>query len=161
MVTRIHPRPSRHRDPVRFRPAHVAVSRGARSSLDLADCSPRTLLLRHTRADWGLLRDDDARENDWALDHAAPVRSLFELPTGARMLLETDGERRITYFLLEGADPDSRPPVAASVPLAVSGRARETPAPTPPSPPVFHGPASLADILPSGAHFRRGGKRPA
>ena len=100
MFTATHPRHPRRRDPIFFRPATVALSRGARATLELADASLRVLLARHTRGDWGIFHDDDVRENDWALTHAAPVRSLFALPTGAELLLETNGPRTLTCVTL-------------------------------------------------------------
>ncbi|OHE77275.1 MAG: hypothetical protein A3G75_02660 [Verrucomicrobia bacterium RIFCSPLOWO2_12_FULL_64_8] len=85
----------------------MALTPGARSALDLAESSLHRLLSRHERGDWGLLRDDDARENEWALTHGHPVCSLFALPTGAQVLFITEGRRALTSVLLAGEDmPD-------------------------------------------------------
>jgi len=101
------PRPRFHRrDPVWFRSGLVAITPAARSALDLADASLRHLLDRHERGDWGLLRSDPAsqRENEWALTHDAAVCSIFELPTGAQVLLITEDQRAVTSVLLAGAE---------------------------------------------------------
>jgi hypothetical protein len=95
--------PSRIRSSrVCFRPAHVAVSPAAHAALFLADLPLRPFLFRHEHGDWGLLRDDDARENEHALVHAGELLSEFELPTGEHILCLTTGDRALTSILCPG-----------------------------------------------------------
>lgn len=108
MVPAVHPRetlPCR-RTRCWFRPRVIALSPGARTALELANCRVGYVVQRHRRGDWGILASDPSscRENDWALDHARPVRSLFELPTGVQVILETDGDRQLTVVLLATID---------------------------------------------------------
>lgn len=90
---------SRSLGPAWFRASHLAVSPAARASLELATCSLRPLIDRHCRGDWGRLRGEDARNNEYALIHNGDVISEFELSTGAVLLIITNANRTLTSVI--------------------------------------------------------------
>ncbi len=119
------------RSPARFAPHHnIAVCRGARAAIDLADASLRVLLTRHARHDAGLLSPGQQIDTSPEGRPAGDARcSLFILSTGARLLFSTvPGSGLTCVTLLRDTIPSRCPPSSVS-----------------------HGPASLTDILPPSA----------
>lgn len=77
----------------------------AHDALAAARVSPRDLLGRHARGDWGNVGDDDELANDASVRDGSRILSAYELPTGVRVWVLTeatddDGRRAATTILL-------------------------------------------------------------
>jgi hypothetical protein len=84
----------------RFQLGCVVATPGAIRVLHDAGVSAWSLLARHARGDWGDLDDDDRRANNAALVHGSRLLSAYELETGDRVWVLTQGDRMVTTILL-------------------------------------------------------------
>jgi len=57
---------------------------------------------RHVCGDWGEVSDADRVENEFALRHGLRLLSVYELKSGARFWVLTEGDRTATTVLLPG-----------------------------------------------------------
>ncbi len=73
---------------------------GALAAMTATGESPRTLLGRHVRGDWGDLDADDIRANDWSLENDARLLSAYTLKDGTKIWVITEADRSSTCILL-------------------------------------------------------------
>jgi hypothetical protein len=60
-----------------------------------------TLLSRHVCGDWGEVCAEDARENDFSVDHGFRILSAYTLSTtGVKVWVITEADRSATTILL-------------------------------------------------------------
>lgn len=83
----------------------VVATPGALAALQEAGIAPSTLLDRHVQGDWGDLDAHDRRQNEIALLYGSRILSAYNLPTGIRIWIITEGTgdqgiRRSTCILL-------------------------------------------------------------
>jgi hypothetical protein len=84
----------------RFELGVVVATPGALEVLGGLEVSPSELLERHSLGDWGDVPPEDARENEYALNHGFRVMSSYLLPTGERVWIVTEADRSSTCILL-------------------------------------------------------------
>ena len=84
----------------RFELGVVVATPGALEVLGNLEVSPSELLERHASGDWGDVPPEDARENEYALNHGFRVMSSYSLPTGERVWIITEADRSSTCILL-------------------------------------------------------------
>ena len=73
---------------------------GAIRALQDAEQNPLELLYRHVTGDWGLLDDEDKKENEFSIEHGFRILSAYKLDTGVKVWLLTEADRSATTFLL-------------------------------------------------------------
>lgn len=76
----------------------TVITQSALERLDQADI-PRALL-RHTSGDWGMVPDDDRRENDLSVAHGFRVLSAYRDSRGTKFWIITEADRSVTTVLL-------------------------------------------------------------
>lgn len=76
----------------------LVITSGAAVELD--DEEVRTSLSRHTRGDWGDVRDEDRRANDDALTGHERLLSVYHNKTGIKYYIITEWDRSLTTILL-------------------------------------------------------------
>jgi hypothetical protein len=78
----------------------VVATPGAIAALQEAQQDPAGLLLRHVTGDWGSLDDEDVEENNLSVEKGFRILSSYELETGVKVWVITEGDRSATTFLL-------------------------------------------------------------
>jgi hypothetical protein len=78
----------------------VVATLGAMDALEKAGQSPIEFLQRHERGDWGIVPEEDKRENDFSVTRGLRILSAYELKTGVKIWLITEADRSATTFLL-------------------------------------------------------------
>jgi len=89
----------------KFQLGQTVATLGAVEALQEACVNPLTLLDRHIRGDWGDLDEHDTRQNEIALLYGSRILSAYNLTTGDRIWIITEGTddrgiRRSTCILL-------------------------------------------------------------
>lgn len=78
----------------------IRLTREAADALLQANISLDSILQRHSLADWGDISDADKKANDLAVEMGQRISSFYTLPTGTRVWVFTEGDRRETTILL-------------------------------------------------------------
>jgi len=78
----------------------VVATPGALEVLGNLEVSPSELVERHASGDWGDVPSEDARENEYGLEHGLRVLSSYPLPSGERIWVITEADRSSTCLLL-------------------------------------------------------------
>jgi hypothetical protein len=84
----------------RFGLGMVVATPGALEVLEEFEISPSALVERHAAGDWGDVPPEDARENEYALEHGFRVMSSYPLSGGVRVWVITERDRSLTTILL-------------------------------------------------------------
>jgi hypothetical protein len=84
----------------RFELGVVVATPGALKVLGNLEVSPSELVERHAAGDWGDVPSEDARENEYGLEHGFRVLSSYPLPGGERIWAITEADRSSTCLLL-------------------------------------------------------------
>jgi hypothetical protein len=95
----------------KFPLGRVVATPGALELLARTNTTPLELLARHVCGDWGDLGADDARENDFSLQHGLRLLSAYKLPpppsdtsaaagTPETIWIITERDRSVTTLLL-------------------------------------------------------------
>jgi hypothetical protein len=84
----------------RFELGLATITPGALAALGSLEVSPSELLERHASGDWGDVPHEDARENEYALEHGFRVMSSYPLSGGVRVWVITERDRSLTTILL-------------------------------------------------------------
>ena len=58
------------------------------------------LLARHLSGDWGEVCAEDAKENEFSLQHGFRLLSAYRLSDGTKIWIITEADRSATTFLL-------------------------------------------------------------
>jgi len=74
------------------------ITRNAESSLSPIDI--HVALSRHSKGDWGIVDDDDAKANDRAFENGDRLLSIFRSEAGQRFYVITEWDRSVTTVLL-------------------------------------------------------------
>jgi hypothetical protein len=83
-----------------FRLGQVLITRGALEALEESGQLPNEFLNRHARCDWGLVDEDDQRENDLSLERGFRLLSAYKTSEGDRIWIITEADRSATTILL-------------------------------------------------------------
>jgi hypothetical protein len=92
--------PEQNGHPPLFPVRQVVATPGALEALREAGQNPLELLKRHQSGDWGVMPDEDRRENDFSVKHGLLIVSAYILSTGVKVWLLTEWDRSVTTFLL-------------------------------------------------------------
>lgn len=83
----------------RFPPGRVVATPGALQAPADAGISPRALLARHLRGDWGEMNRHDRRENEWSLAQGLRLLSSYAAGESVRVWIITEADRTATTML--------------------------------------------------------------
>lgn len=79
-----------------FHPGKLLVSHAALAALRANDVPVIGVMLRHIAGDWGIVSDDDKRENDVSINAGLLLLSVYRLPDQTRILVITEWDRSHT-----------------------------------------------------------------
>jgi hypothetical protein len=86
--------------PPRFSLGQLVATPGALEALAAAGQDPMEFVQRHQSGDWGEISAEDARENEYSLQHGFRLLSAYTLRMGVRLWLITEADRSATTILL-------------------------------------------------------------
>ena len=84
----------------RFKPGQVVATPGALAAIEASGESVSTYLGRHASGDWGDLKPEDRRENEFSLKVGLRIMSVYKLKTGVTIWVITEADRSSTCVLL-------------------------------------------------------------
>jgi hypothetical protein len=79
-----------------FHPGKLLVSRAALAALRANSVPVISVALRHIAGDWGILSEDDKRQNDVSIPGGLRLISIYRLPDQTRILVVTEWDRSKT-----------------------------------------------------------------
>ena len=83
-----------------FALGQVVATPGALTALVEAEQGPEEFLVRHVTGDWGLVPEEDKRENDYSVANGLRILSSYETKLGVKFWIITEHDRSVTTFLL-------------------------------------------------------------
>jgi hypothetical protein len=86
--------------PGKFDLGQMVMTPGADVAMRSALQVPPEFLLRHKHGDWGELPPEDARENEWSLEHGARLFSAYRTRNDEKLWVITEWDRSVTTLLL-------------------------------------------------------------
>jgi hypothetical protein len=95
-----------------FHPGKLLVAPAAIEALRLNSVPVISVVLRHIAGDWGVVSEDDKRQNDMSIATGLRLISIYRLPDQTRILVITEWDRsNTTIERLDDVVPgsDSRP----------------------------------------------------
>ncbi len=78
----------------------VYLTIGAREALEEANQQPCEFLAEHQRGDWGLVCDDDRRENELSVREGFRILSAYRTARDEKLWVITEADRSSTTILL-------------------------------------------------------------
>lgn len=84
----------------RFPLGRIVVTPAALTEVGQDDIA--TALNRHVRGDWGVICEEDAGENEAAIEKGFRLLSIYETRSGKRFWIITEADRSVTTILLPG-----------------------------------------------------------
>lgn len=117
-----------------FHPGKLLVSHAALAALRTNSVPVISVVLRHMTGDWGIVSEDDKRQNDVSIATGLRLMSIYRLQDQTRLLVITEWDRSNTTIerlddVVPGSDtrpaqPTSRRyPVCPNAHYALEGRA--------------------------------------
>lgn len=79
---------------------NVYMTVGAQEVLEEANQQPLEFLSRHEKGDWGLVCEDDKRENELSLKEGFRLLSVYQTNSGVKLWCITEYNRSATTLLL-------------------------------------------------------------
>lgn len=79
-----------------FHPGKLLVSHTALAALRANSVPVVSVLLRHIAGDWGVVSEDDKRQNDVSIAIGLRLISIYRLPDQTRILVITEWDRSNT-----------------------------------------------------------------
>lgn len=76
---------------MKFSLGQIVATPGALAVLNDAGVNPTTLIVRHSKGDWGSVHREDAAANEAALIHGARILSVYVI-NGIRVWVLTEAE---------------------------------------------------------------------
>lgn len=95
-----------------FHPGKLLVSHAALAALRVNGVPVVSVVLRHVAGDWGIVSEDDKRQNDVSIATGLRLISIYLLPDQIRILVITEWDRsNTTIERLDDVVPgsDARP----------------------------------------------------
>ncbi|HDR9240048.1 hypothetical protein [Burkholderia vietnamiensis] len=91
-----------------FHPGKLLVSYAALATLRTNGVPVISVVLRHIAGDWGVVSEDDKRQNDVSIATGLRLISIYRLPDQTRVLVITEWNRaHTTIERLDDVVPDS------------------------------------------------------
>jgi hypothetical protein len=78
----------------------VFMTVGARKALEESNQSASEFLAKHSIGDWGLVCEDDSRENDFSVREGFRILSAYKTEKGEKLYVITEWDRSLTTILL-------------------------------------------------------------
>ena len=78
----------------------LVATPGALAVLEKAGQNPMEFLSRHVTGDWGEIREEDKKENQFSLEQGFRLLSSYRTTAGDRVWVITEGNRSLTTVLL-------------------------------------------------------------
>jgi hypothetical protein len=79
-----------------FHPGRLLVSHAALAALHTNSVPVVSVVLRHVAGDWGIVSEDDKRQNDASIAIGLRLISIYRLPDQTRILVITEWDRSNT-----------------------------------------------------------------
>ncbi|MGF6611736.1 hypothetical protein OKW45_006658 [Paraburkholderia sp. WSM4175] len=79
-----------------FHPGKLLVSHAALAALCANSVPVISIVLRHIAGDWGIVSEDDKRQNDVSIMAGLRLISIYRLPDQTRILIVTEWDRSNT-----------------------------------------------------------------
>lgn len=79
-----------------FHPGRLLVTPAALAALRTNGVPVISIMLRHIAGDWGVISDDDKKQNDLSIATGLRLISLYHLPDGTRIIVTTEWNRSST-----------------------------------------------------------------
>ncbi|AXE91061.1 hypothetical protein [Paraburkholderia terricola] len=79
-----------------FQPGRLLVSPAALTALRANGVPVISIVLRHIAGDWGIVSEDDRRQNDLSIATGLRLISVYRLPDQTRILVVTEWNRANT-----------------------------------------------------------------
>jgi hypothetical protein len=73
---------------------------GAREALAESNQLPNEFLAKHQAGDWGVVCEDDRRENDFSVKEGFRILSAYKTYDGVKIWIITEADRSSTTLLL-------------------------------------------------------------
>ena len=84
---------------MKFPLGQVVATPGALRLLEEKRVSPEVLLKRHQNGDWGVIPDEDWRENEFSLRHGFRLMSSYPIGDHEKLWIITEADRSVTTIL--------------------------------------------------------------
>jgi hypothetical protein len=84
----------------RFPLGQLVVTAGVQVLIVQDKLDPVFYLNRHLKGDWGEVGEEDAFENDMALEHGGRVLSAYTITPTQKLWIITESDRSVTTLLL-------------------------------------------------------------
>jgi hypothetical protein len=68
------------------------------AALKKAGQQPGEFLTRHVNREWGVLSDEDRKENDSSLEHGFRLLSSYRTTAGNKLWIITESDRTVTIM---------------------------------------------------------------
>ncbi len=85
---------------VLFPLGEIYLTIGAREALEEANQLPNEFLVRHQSGDWGIVCEDDKRENELSVKEGFRILSVYKTEKGEKIWVITEWDRESTTVLL-------------------------------------------------------------
>jgi hypothetical protein len=85
-----------------FHPGRLLITPEAHHTLRLTGVPVISVILRHIAGDWGIVSDDDKRQNDLSIVAGLRLLSVYRLPDDSRLIVVTEWDRSSTTIELLG-----------------------------------------------------------
>jgi len=77
----------------------IVATPGALAALDEANQTPQEFLDRHRVGDWGIVPEEDKKENDFSVKNGFRILSSYYTSKGVKIWLITEHDRSATTLL--------------------------------------------------------------
>lgn len=105
-----------------FHPGKLLVSHATLAALRANSVPVISIVLRHIAGDWGIVSDDDKRQNDVSIATGLRLVSVYRLPDQTRILVITEWDRsnttieRLDDVVPDGSDARRAQPASSRYP---------------------------------------------
>jgi hypothetical protein len=86
--------------PVLFPLGNIYLTIGAREALEESSQLPNEFLAEHQKGNWGLVCDDDKKENELSIKEGFRILSAYKTSKGEKLWVITEADRSSTTLLL-------------------------------------------------------------
>jgi hypothetical protein len=86
--------------PVLFPLGNVYMTIGARETLEESNQLPNEFLAQHQSGNWGLICNDDKKENDFSVKNGFRILSAYKTNNDTKIWIITEADRSSTTLLL-------------------------------------------------------------
>jgi hypothetical protein len=85
---------------VLFPLGRTVLTIGAEETLEQSNQQPFEFLAKHQSGDWGIVGEDDRKENEFSLVNGFRLLSAYKTANGKKLWVITEADRSVTTILL-------------------------------------------------------------